>query len=140
MLSTSLHIDRVNRDALDPGILHSASHIKGGIMRNQRTNKIQSGVQTSRDTARCNDTHATEGELGTPGDGLAALGVLPGIAALASNGLSPAVLCVGALVTGLLDDVGVVVGVLAQVESAEMALSANLTNITRVSAALTGHC
>ena len=104
------NVYRIDRNALDPGILHYTSDLQGRVVRNQRTHQVQARIQTGRDTARGDDAHTTERHLGTTGDGLATARLLPGIASLACNGFPPTILCVLVpATTGLPDDVGIVV-------------------------------
>jgi len=67
-----LHIDRIDRDTLDPSILHHARDLEGRIVRGQRTDQVQAGIKTSRNAARGNDPHAAQRHRGTSSDGLAA--------------------------------------------------------------------
>ena len=107
---TSLNVDRIDRHALDPGVLHDASNLEGGVVRSQRTNQIKTGIEACSDTTGGDDAHAAQRHGGTPGDGLAATGIAPSVAALASNRLPTGMSGVGALgsawwLTRLLDDV-----------------------------------
>jgi hypothetical protein len=107
-------------------------------VRSQGSHQVQACVETCSDAASRDDAHAAQRHLCTPGNGLAAARVLPGIAALSSDRLPASIRCVVALwlwwrLTGLLDDVPdegellvltgicahlrIVVRVLAQVES-----------------------
>ena len=80
-----LNVDRINRNAFYPSILHNTSDLKSRLVRDQRTDQVQSGIQTSSDSARGDDTHTPEGHGCTSSDGLATARVPPGIAALASD-------------------------------------------------------
>ena len=108
--STRSNVNRINRNALDPGILHNTGDLQGRIVRNQRTYQVQASIQAGSDAARGDDTHTTERHGCTPRNGLAAAGLLPGVATLAGNRLAAGMLGVGALflaVAGLLDNVRV---------------------------------
>jgi len=87
-----------------PLVLHLASHLIGGLVADQSTDKIESSIETSRDAAAGDDTKSTELELSTSGVALAtSVALLEREAALASIAGTTARVRVGASA-----DVGVV--------------------------------
>lgn len=94
------------------------SNLEGRLVGDQQTYQVRASVEASSDAASSDDTHPTKRHRSTPRNGLAAARLLPGIAALASDRLSPRVLRIGAVaVAALLDDVWVVIWVLTEIEA-----------------------
>jgi hypothetical protein len=89
---TSLNVDRIDRHALDPGVLHDASNLEGRVVGSQGTNQVKAGIEACSDTTGGDDAHTAQRHGGTPGDGLAAAGIAPSVAALTSNGHPTSVL------------------------------------------------
>lgn len=108
--SRSSNIDRIDRNTLDPRILHSTSDLQGRVVGSQRTHQVEAGIEPSGHTTGGDNTHTAQRHGSTPSDRLAATRVTPCVATLASNRLPTGMSGVGALgsawwLTRLLDDV-----------------------------------
>jgi hypothetical protein len=104
------NINRIDRNALDPSVLHDTGNLKRRIVGSQRTHQVERRVQTSSDAARGDDAHATQRHLSATGNRLATTRVAHGVATLARDRLAASMLHVRALglvdlLAALLDDV-----------------------------------